>query len=126
VVRTAFARNDDSDVYECCVYVSYGRRQHNFVLPRYNFGCMRRLQRQVSTWAADRRSLMLVELSASLYLRQNNLFLLVLYFEMIDSKRLARGFVTKTRKRSSEIFRRSLFLLWKSYVPTAENIRNPW
>jgi hypothetical protein len=68
---------------------------------------------------------MLLELSASLCLRQNNLFLLILYFETIDLKRLARGFVTKTRRRSSEIFRRSLFLPWKSYVPTAKNIWNP-
>jgi hypothetical protein len=69
---------------------------------------------------------MLLELSASLCLRRNNLFLQIIYFETIDLKTPARGFVTKTKQRSSEIFLRSLFLLWKSYVPTAKPTWNPW
>jgi hypothetical protein len=92
-------------------------------IPLLGVDCMRRpLQQRVSIWAADPGLPMLLELSASLCLRQNNLFLQILYFETIDSKILARGFVTKMRRRSSEIFRRSLFLLWKSYVLTAKKI----
>jgi hypothetical protein len=92
-------------------------------IPPLKVGYMRRpFKQRVFTWAADPGLLMLLELSASLCLRRNNLFLQILYFETIDSKRPARGFVTKTRRRSSEIFRRSLFLPWKSYVPTAKNI----